>query len=246
MWMEVAFGFLLPFLGTTLGAAGVFGMRKRAGTGIADILSAFAAGVMCAASVWSLLLPAIEQSATWGRLGFLPAIIGFWIGMMGLVGLDRLFLLQKTEEQRSLLLLSVTLHNIPEGMAVGVIYAGLLLGKPGITSAAALTLSLGIALQNIPEGAILSLPMYAEGRGRGRSFLWGMLSGAVEPLAAVLTLLVMETIVVALPYLLGFAAGAMFYVVVVELIPKCSRHRLTPMAFSVGFTLMLALDVALG
>lgn len=244
MWIHALWGCLLPFVGTTLGAACVFFLGKRLPAFLHRMLCAFAAGVMCAAAVWSLLLPAIDQSESLGAFAFFPAVCGFWIGVLLLFLLDRW--LPAKQERRSLLVLSVTLHNIPEGMAVGVIYAGLLLNRPGITLAAAVTLSLGIALQNIPEGAILSMPLYASGKRKGRAFLVGTLSGIVEPIAAGLTILLMELVVPALPYLLGFAAGAMDYVVVSELLRDGAEDRRTPIAFSVGFTLMLMLDVALG
>ena len=244
MWIHALWGCLLPLIGTTLGAACVFFLKECIPPFLHRMLCAFAAGVMCAAAVWSLLLPAIEQSAPLGAFAFLPAVLGFWAGVLLLYLLDQW--LPDPKEQRSLLVLSVTLHNIPEGMAVGVIYAGFLLGRSGITLLAAVTLSLGIALQNIPEGAILSMPLYAAGKRKGRAFLVGMLSGVVEPIAAGLTILLMELVVPALPLLLGFAAGAMDYVVVSELLSDGAKDRRTPIAFSLGFTLMLILDVALG
>ena len=244
MWIHALWGCLLPLIGTTLGAACVFFLKECIPPFLHRMLCACAAGVMCAAAVWSLLLPAIEQSAPLGAFAFLPAVLGFWAGVLLLYLLDRW--LPDPKEQRSLLVLSVTLHNIPEGMAVGVIYAGFLLGRSGISLLAAVTLSLGIALQNIPEGAILSMPLYAAGKRKGRAFLVGMLSGVVEPIAAGLTILLMESVVPALPLLLGFAAGAMDYVVVSELLSDGAKDRRTPIAFSLGFTLMLILDVALG
>ena len=253
-------GILIPFLGTTLGAACVFFMRRQLGDVIQRILTGFAAGVMVAASVWSLLIPAIEQAAWMKRLAFFPAFVGFWIGVLFLLGLDHLIphlhaksnqvegpksQLQKT----TMMVLAVTLHNIPEGMAVGVVYAGLLSGSTQITAAGALALSIGIAIQNFPEGAIISMPLRAEGESKGRAFLGGVLSGIVEPIGAVLTILGAGLIVPALPYLLSFAAGAMFYVVVEELIPEMSQGKhsnLGTLAFAVGFSIMMALDVALG
>ena len=253
-------GILIPFLGTTLGAACVFFMRRQLGDVIQRILTGFAAGVMVAASIWSLLIPAIEQAAWMKRLAFFPAFVGFWIGVLFLLGLDHLIphlhaksnqvegpksQLQKT----TMMVLAVTLHNIPEGMAVGVVYAGLLSGSTQITAAGALALSIGIAIQNFPEGAIISMPLRAEGESKGRAFLGGVLSGIVEPIGAVLTILGAGLIVPALPYLLSFAAGAMFYVVVEELIPEMSQGKhsnLGTLAFAVGFSIMMALDVALG
>ena len=257
---QTVFGILIPFLGTTLGAACVFFMRRQLGDVIQRILTGFAAGVMVAASVWSLLIPAIEQAAWMKRLAFFPAFVGFWIGVLFLLGLDHLIphlhaksnqvegpksQLQKT----TMMVLAVTLHNIPEGMAVGVVYAGLLSGSTQITAAGALALSIGIAIQNFPEGAIISMPLRAEGESKGRAFLGGVLSGIVEPIGAVLTILGAGLIVPALPYLLSFAAGAMFYVVVEELIPEMSQGKhsnLGTLAFAVGFSIMMALDVALG
>ena len=257
---QIVSGILIPFLGTTLGAACVFFMRRQLGDVIQRILTGFAAGVMVAASVWSLLIPAIEQAAWMKRLAFFPAFVGFWIGVLFLLGLDHLIphlhaksnqvegpksQLQKT----TMMVLAVTLHNIPEGMAVGVVYAGLLSGSTQITAAGALALSIGIAIQNFPEGAIISMPLRAEGESKGRAFLGGVLSGIVEPIGAALTILGAGLIVPALPYLLSFAAGAMLYVVVEELIPEMSQGKhsnLGTLAFAVGFSIMMALDVALG
>lgn len=249
---ELLRGILLPFLGTGLGAAWVVVLRREIGAGLERALSGFAAGVMVAASVWSLLEPAIEQSRHLGRLAFFPAAAGFWTGILFLLALDELVPqlypegMQPGAERNTMLALAVTLHNVPEGMAVGVVYAALLRGSPGITAAGALALSAGIAVQNIPEGAIISMPLGAAGVGRGRAFLCGALSGAVEPLAAGLTLLCAAWVAPVMPCLLSFAAGAMFYVVVVELVPAMSDANHFPtLAFALGFTLMLALDVAL-
>jgi len=224
------------------------------------ILTGFAAGVMTAASIWSLLIPAMEQSAKMGIWSFLPAVTGFWLGVLFLLSLDRTVphLHQdggepegpRTNLQRTtMLVLAVTLHNIPEGMAVGAVLAGWLEGSETVTRAGALTLALGIAIQNFPEGAIISLPLRAEGLRRRDAFLWGMLSGSVEPAAALLTVWAAHFIVPALPVLLSFAAGAMIYVVVEELIPEMSRtshSNLGTIFFAAGFTLMLTLDVTLG
>ena len=258
--METFLGIMIPFLGTTLGAACVFFMKKSLGDLVQRSLAGFAAGVMVAASIWSLLIPAIEQSENMGKLSFLPAFIGFWSGVLFLLLLDRLIPhLHVGSEQAegpksklgrtTMMVLAVTLHNIPEGMAVGVVYAGFLSGNTQITAASALALSLGIAIQNFPEGAIISMPLRAEGEHKGRAFLGGVLSGVVEPIGAVLTLLAAQLVIPALPYLLSFAAGAMLYVVVEELIPEMSQGRhsnLGTVFFAVGFSVMMVLDVALG
>ena len=258
--MEAVYGVLIPFLGTSLGAACVFFMKKSLGDLIQRALTGFAAGVMVAASIWSLLIPAIEQSAERGRWAFAPAAVGFWVGMLFLLGLDHAIPhlhrnAQQAEGPKSqlrrttMMVLAVTLHNIPEGMAVGVVYAGYLAGDAQITSAGALALSLGIAIQNFPEGAIISLPLRAEGMGQSKAFAGGVLSGVVEPVGAVVTIWAAQAVLPALPYLLSFAAGAMLYVVVEELIPEMSQgehSNVGTLAFALGFTLMMALDVALG
>ena len=258
--METFLGIMIPFLGTTLGAACVFFMKKSLGDLVQRSLAGFAAGVMVAASIWSLLIPAIEQSEGMGKLSFLPAFIGFWSGVLFLLLLDRLIPhLHVGSEQAegpksklgrtTMMVLAVTLHNIPEGMAVGVVYAGFLSGNTQITAASALALSLGIAIQNFPEGAIISMPLRAEGESKGKAFLGGVLSGVVEPVGAVLTILAAQLVIPALPYLLSFAAGAMLYVVVEELIPEMSQGRhsnLGTVFFAVGFSVMMVLDVALG
>ena len=258
--METFYGILIPFLGTSLGAACVFFMKKSLSDRVQRSLTGFAAGVMVAASVWSLLIPAIEQSAALGKFSFLPAAVGFWAGVLFLLLLDHIIphlhrSSKQTEGPKSrlhrttMMMLAVTLHNIPEGMAVGVVYAGYLSGSAQITAAGALALSLGIAIQNIPEGAIISMPLHAEGMKKPRAFLDGVLSGAVEPIGAVLTVLAAQLIVPALPYLLSFAAGAMLYVVVEELIPEMSQgshSNIGTVFFAVGFTAMMILDVALG
>ena len=250
----------LPFLGTCFGAACVFFMRDSLHPLIQRTLTGFAAGVMVAASVWSLLVPAMEQAESMGRWAFLPAVIGFWLGVLFLLVLDRTIphLHQNSSQpegphtrlkRTTMLVLAVTLHNIPEGMAVGVVLAGWMAGNETISAAGALALSIGIAVQNFPEGAIISMPLRAEGVGKGRAFFYGVLSGAAEPLAAGLTLWAAGLILPALPYLLSFAAGAMVYVVVEELIPEASagtHSNLGTLAFAAGFTVMLALDTALG
>ena len=258
--METFLGILIPFLGTTLGAACVFFMKKSLGDLVQRSLAGFAAGVMVAASIWSLLIPAIEQSENMGVFSFLPAFIGFWAGVLFLLLLDHLIPhlhvgSDQSEGPKSklgrttMMVLAVTLHNIPEGMAVGVMYAGFLAGSAQITAASALALSIGIAIQNFPEGAIISMPLRAEGESRERAFLGGVLSGAVEPIGAVLTIIAAQLIIPALPYLLSFASGAMLYVVVEELIPEMSQGRhsnLGTVFFAAGFSVMMALDVALG
>ena len=257
---SVFWGILIPFLGTTLGAACVFFMKKSLGDLIQRSLAGFAAGVMVAASIWSLLIPAIEQSENMGKLSFLPAFLGFWIGVLFLLALDHLIPhlhigSDQTEGPKSklgrttMMVLAVTLHNIPEGMAVGVMYAGFLSGNTQITAAGAFALSLGIAIQNFPEGAIISMPLRAEGEKKSRAFFGGFLSGVVEPIGAVLTMIAAQLIIPALPYLLSFAAGAMLYVVVEELIPEMAQGRhsnLGTIFFAVGFSVMMVLDVALG
>ena len=256
---DAFYGILIPFLGTSLGAASVFFLKKALGDRIQRALTGFAAGVMVAASIWSLLIPAMDQSAALGKLAFFPAAVGFWLGILFLLLLDHIIPhLHRNSQQAegphsqlqrtTMMVLAVTLHNIPEGMAVGVVYAGYLSGTAQITAAGALALSLGIAIQNFPEGAIISMPLRAEGMSKGRAFWGGVLSGVVEPIGAVLTILAASVIVPALPYLLSFAAGAMLYVVVEELIPEMSQgehSNIGTVFFAVGFSLMMVLDVAL-
>lgn len=259
MTSDTIFGILIPFAGTSLGAAMVFILKKEISRNLQKILTGFAAGVMVAASFWSLLEPALESSAGMGTLSFLPAAAGFLIGVGFLLLLDEVtphMHFDNMEEgprsglkRTTKLILAVTLHNIPEGMAVGVVYAGFLSGSAGISSAGALALALGIAIQNFPEGAIVSMPLRAEGMEKGKTFLFGVLSGIVEPIAALITILAAGAVVPVMPYLLAFAAGAMMYVVVEELIPEMSEGEHSNMgtiAFSVGFVLMMILDVALG
>ena len=257
---EACLGILIPFLGSTLGAASVFFMKRTLRDGVQRALTGFAAGVMVAASVWSLLIPAMEQSAGLGKFAFFPAAVGFWAGVLFLLLLDHLVPHlhaksgqaegPKSRLQRTtMMVLAVTLHNIPEGMAVGVVYAGYLAGSAQITAAGALALSLGIAIQNFPEGAIISLPLRAEGMSKPRAFLGGVLSGVVEPLGAGLTILCARFVIPVLPYLLSFAAGAMLYVVVEELIPEMSQGKhsnIGTIFFAAGFSVMMVLDVALG
>ena len=259
MWIKVIEGILIPFLGTALGAACVFFLRGEMGERTKKALGGFASGIMVSASFFSLILPALEQSEDMGKLAFLPAAAGFLIGMLFLLVLDILIPhmhLDKSEEgpksgfrRTTKLVLAVTLHNLPEGMAVGIVYAGWLYGKEEITLAGALALALGIALQNFPEGAIVSMPLRAEGMKKGKTFLLGVLSGIVEQIGAILTILASSVFLSAMPYLLTFAAGAMFYVVVEELIPEMAEGKHTnigTVCFALGFALMMALDVGLG
>lgn len=253
--MLTSLGLLIPYLGTTLGAAFIYILKKDIDTTLEQSLTGFAAGVMVAASVWSLLIPAIELEAHMGAFSFLPAAIGFLAGILFLIMTDRLVLwFHKQEEdgnwkKNMLLILSVTIHNIPEGLSVGAAFAGLLNGRSGITAAAAYALSIGIAIQNLPEGFIVALPFRDKGCSRNRSFLYGSLSGAVEPVAACLMILLSAWLQPLLPYLLAFSAGAMCYVVVEELVPDAMtnrRYHIGTIGFSTGFLLMMILDVALG
>ena len=251
---------MIPFLGTVLGSACVFFMKKEMSETLQKILSGFAAGVMVAASVWSLLIPSLEQSKMMGELSFVPAVIGFWLGIMFLLFLDHVIPhmhigSQESEgpktklEKNTMMVLAVTLHNIPEGMAVGVVYAGYLSGEQNISMMGALALAIGIAIQNFPEGAIVSMPLHSEDVSRKKAFLQGMLSGIVEPLGSLLTILATGMMMPILPYTLSFAAGAMIYVVVEELIPEMAvgKHsNIGTIFFAVGFSLMMILDVALG
>ncbi len=261
MIIEVLRGILIPFLGTSLGAGCVFFMRKSIHPLLQRALIGFASGVMVAASIWSLLIPAIEQGE--GASAVLPAVLGFWVGILFLLLLDHVIphLHMNSEEaegpesakarlkKTTMLVLAVTLHNLPEGMAVGVVYAGYMSGNSNITALGALALSVGIAIQNFPEGAIISMPLRAEGVGKGRAFLYGVLSGVVEPLGALLTIFAAGLLLPALPFLLSFAAGAMMYVVIEELIPEMSEEphsNIGTVLFALGFTVMMALDVVLG
>lgn len=257
---EVWQGLLIPFLGTSLGAACVYIMKKDLNYRVQKGLTGFAAGVMVAASIWSLLIPAMEASAYLGRWAFFPAVIGFWFGTLFLLILDHIIphlhmYADKAEgpsssfSRTTMLILAVTLHNIPEGMAVGVVFAGWIAGNADITLGGALALSIGIAIQNFPEGAIISMPLRANGMGKHKAFIGGVLSGIVEPIGGLLTIVAASFIVPILPYLLSFAAGAMIYVVVEELIPEMSagtHSDIGVVCFAVGFTIMMMLDVALG
>lgn len=259
--MELWIGILLPFLGTALGAGCVFFLRGEIKPLVQKALLGFASGVMVAASVWSLLIPAMDMSETMGKFAFVPAAVGFILGILFLLGMDHLVPHlhlgeDKPEGKKSslkkttMLVLAVTLHNIPEGMAVGVVFAGMMAENTEITLAAAMALSLGIAIQNFPEGAVISLPLRSEeGMGKGKAFFYGVGSGIVEPVAAFMTILLFSLIQPMLPYLLAFAAGAMIYVVVEELIPEASQEEhsnIGTIGFAAGFVLMMILDVALG
>lgn len=260
MNMQIFLGLLIPFVGTSAGSACVFFMKKELDQKVQRALTGFAAGVMTAASIWSLLIPAMEQSEGMGKLSFMPAAGGFWLGILFLLFLDSVIPhmhmdsdqaegLPASLQRTTLMLLAVTLHNIPEGMAVGAVYAGLRSGSSLVTAGGALALALGIAIQNFPEGAIISMPLHGAGMKKSRAFLDGVLSGAVEPLAGALTIVAAALIVPAMPYLLAFAAGAMMYVVVEELVPEMSageHSNIGVIAFAAGFTVMMALDVALG
>ena len=257
---EVLQGVFIPFLGTVLGAACVFFLKGQMPRQVQRALTGFAAGVMTAASVWSLLIPAMDQAAHLGKLAFLPAFIGLWVGVLFLLVLDKaiphLHMNSDCPEGRScglgkstMLFFAVALHNLPEGMAVGVLLAGWLSGNETISSTAVLALAIGIAIQNVPEGAIISMPLKSNGMNRGKAFALGAASGAVEPVGAILTLLLSGLLAPVLPYVLAFAAGAMLYVVVEELIPEMSEgdhSNIGTIFFTVGFSVMMVLDVALG
>ncbi len=258
--MEIVIGILLPFVGTTAGAACVFFLKNKISPNLQRIFTGFAAGVMVAASVWSLLIPAMDMSESMGKFAFVPALIGFLLGIIFLLLMDSLIPhlhmgskqpegKKSTLGRTAMLMLAVTIHNLPEGAACGAIFAGVISGDGAVTLAGAIALSVGIAIQNFPEGAIISLPLRSEGNSRTKSFLLGALSGIVEPLGAVLAILLAGFVTPILPYMLSFAAGAMLYVVVEELIPETSEgehSNLGTIAFAVGFALMMVLDVALG
>ena len=255
----IAQGLLIPFLGTCLGSFCVFFMKKQLSSKVERCLAGFAAGVMVAASVWSLLIPSMEQASHMGKFAFIPAVSGFCFGMLFLLLLDvitpHMHINQTVEGPKSslkkttMMVLAVTLHNIPEGMAVGVLYAGWASGASQITAAGALALALGIAIQNFPEGAIISMPLHANGCSKAKACWYGILSGIVEPIAGLITILLSSLIIPLLPYMLSFAAGAMIYVVVEELVPEMSEgehSNFGTIAFMIGFSLMMVLDVALG
>ena len=259
MFILIARGLLIPFLGTSLGAALVFFMKKELNLRLQNMLSGFAAGVMVAASVWSLLIPSMEMVSDRGKLAFVPAAVGFCFGMIFLLILDKIVPHMHLDESQegpksnlqktTMMVLAVTLHNIPEGMAVGILYAGWASGSAQITEAGALTLALGIAIQNFPEGAIISMPLHSKGLSKGKACWYGILSGIVEPLAGLLTILLASQVMSILPYFLSFAAGAMIFVVVEELVPEMAEgehSNLGTIMFMTGFVLMMILDVALG
>ena len=257
---NIAIGLLIPFLGTTLGSAMVFLMKNKMNTKVQKLLLGFASGVMIAASIWSLITPSIEMAEEQGIVSWIPAAIGFLFGIIFLLVLDsiipHLHLNSKKPEgikaklkNTTMMVLAVTLHNIPEGMAVGVVFAGVLAQNTTITLAGAFALSIGIAIQNFPEGAIISMPLRAEGVSKPKAFLYGMLSGIVEPIGAAVTILITSTVLPILPYILAFAAGAMMYVVVEELIPEAQAGEhsdIGTIGVAMGFVLMMVLDVALG
>lgn len=258
--MEIVIGILLPFVGTTAGAACVFFLKNRISPNVQRLFTGFAAGVMVAASVWSLLIPAMDMSEAMGKFAFVPALVGFLLGIIFLLLMDSLIPhlhvgskepegKKSTLGRSAMLMLAVTIHNLPEGAACGAIFAGVISGDGAVTLAGAIALSVGIAIQNFPEGAIISLPLRSEGNSRTKSFLLGALSGIVEPLGAVFAILLAGFVTPILPYMLSFAAGAMIYVVVEELIPESSEgehSNLGTLAFAAGFALMMVLDVALG
>lgn len=258
--MQYFTGLMIPFVGTALGAATVFLMKKEMNRIIEKFLMGFASGVMIAAAVWSLLIPAIDMATEQGKIAWVPPAVGFLLGMGFLLLLDCVIPhlhadASKPEGVKSklknttMLVLAVTLHNIPEGMAVGVTFAGCMVGNAGITLSGAFALAIGIAIQNFPEGAIISMPLRSEGTSKGRAFLYGVLSGIVEPIGAFVTILLTKSIVPFLPYLLSFAAGAMIYVVVDELVPEAQNgehSNLGTIGVAIGFVLMMVLDVALG
>jgi len=260
MTIEMLQEIFIPFVGTTLGAGCVFFIKGKLNLKLQRIFTGFAAGVMIAASIWSLLIPSLESSVSMGKWAFMPATIGFWLGVIFLAIMDKavphLHLNSDTAEgprsklqRTTMMILAVVLHNIPEGMAVGVVYAGALVMDTELTVSAALVLSLGIAIQNFPEGAIISIPLHGEGMKKSKAFACGMMSGVVEPLAAVFTILLAEFVVPVLPYMLGFAAGSMIYVVVEELIPEMSEgehSHLGTFMFMIGFTVMMIMDIVLG
>lgn len=258
--MNLTIGLLIPFLGTSLGSAMVFLMKNKMNRKVEKILLGFASGVMIAASVWSLLIPSIEMTEEQGKVAWIPAAVGFLLGIIFLLILDSLIPhlhldsdrpegLKAKLKKTTMMIFAVTLHNIPEGMAVGVAFAGALAEDIGITMSAAIALAIGIAIQNFPEGAIISMPLKSEGMSKTKAFVYGTLSGAVEPIAAFITILLTSLVVQILPYLLSFAAGAMIYVVVEELIPESQsgeHSNIGTIGVAIGFVLMMILDVALG
>ena len=258
--MNTAIGLLIPFLGTTLGAAMVFFMRKEINKKLEKLLLGFAAGVMISASIWSLLDPAISMTESQGKVGWIPAALGFSLGIVFLLILDSIIPhlhlksdkpegLKSKLKNATMLVLSVTLHNIPEGMAIGVVFAGVLSQNAELSFMGAIALSIGMAIQNFPEGAVISMPLKSEGVSKPKAFLYGMLSGIVEPIAAIITIMFTNTVSQILPYILSFAAGAMIYVVVEELIPESQEgehSNIGTIGVALGFVIMMILDIALG
>ena len=257
---NILISLFIPFLGTTLGAATVFLMKNKIHDKVEKLLLGFASGVMMAASVWSLLVPSLDMAGEQGKIAWIPATVGFLLGMIFLLILDTIIPhihlkseqpegIQSKLKKTTMMVFAVVLHNIPEGMAVGVTLAGAMLGETGITMAGAIALTIGIAIQNFPEGAIISMPLKAEGVSKPKAFLYGALSGIVEPIAAIITILLISVVFPILPYLLSFAAGAMIYVVVEELIPGLQEGKhsnIGTIGFALGFVIMMILDVALG
>ena len=257
---KIIIGLLIPFLGTALGAAMVFFMKNSMNKKIEKTLLGFASGVMIAASVWSLIIPSINMATEQGKIAWLPAAVGFLLGILFLLVLDSVIPhlhlnsdkpegIKAKLKKTTMMVFAVTLHNIPEGMAVGVAFAGAMTQNTGITIAGALALAIGIAIQNFPEGAIISMPLKSEGMSKGKAFMLGVLSGVVEPIGALITILLTNLVVPVLPYLLSFAAGAMIYVVVEELIPEAQdgeHSNLATVGVAIGFVIMMILDVALG
>ena len=260
MWVNVLVGILIPFLGTTLGAACVFFLKNDISDSMSRALAGFAGGIMISASFFSLILPALEQAQEgFGKLSFIPVGAGFLLGMLFLLILDLVIPhihLDKSEEgprtglkRTTKLFLAVSLHNLPEGMVVGIVFAGWMYGRSSITLAGATVLAVGIALQNFPEGAIVSMPLRAEGLPKGKTFVFGMLSGVIEPIGALMTTFAAGLFIPVMPYLLAFAAGAMFYVVIEELVPEMANgdhNNVGTVCFAVGFIVMMALDIAFG
>ena len=258
--MEVIWGLLLPFLGTTLGSSMVFFMKNKMNNKVEKLLLGFASGVMIAASIWSLIIPSIDMAKEQNVISWVPATIGFLLGILFLLVLDSIIPhlhlnsnkpegLKAKLQKTTMMVLAVTLHNIPEGMAVGVVFAGAISGNSGITMAGAVALAIGIAIQNFPEGAIISMPLKSEGTSKSKAFLYGTLSGIVEPIGAIITIALTGLVVPILPYLLSFAAGAMIYVVVEELIPSAQtgeHSNISTIGLAIGFVIMMILDVALG
>ena len=246
------YGILIPFIGTSFGSFFVFFLKKNLNNNLEKAIVGFAGGVMIAASVWSLIIPSVEMAQNQGKITWIPATVGLFLGVFFLILINKIALnieQKKNGKKLNMLLFSVTLHNIPEGMAVGVAFAGFLAGNTGIELIEAMLLAIGIAIQNIPEGAIISMPLKMEGMAKKKAFIYGVLSGVVEPIASIITILLINIIVPLLPYLLSFAAGAMIYVVVEELIPQMHEGRknnIGVIGLTIGFLIMMILDIALG